>query len=80
MTAEIVLAENWDRLYSCEQAAYPTEWVRRRKVWPSISRIDNVYGDRNLFVCIPVGSTYKLDRLGLPQTSEGVLLRSKWVS
>ncbi len=54
-TAEVVLAEAWDRPYSREQAAYPAEWVRAAKVWPSVSRIDNVYGDRNLFcVCIPV--------------------------
>ncbi|HNS38942.1 MAG TPA: aminomethyl-transferring glycine dehydrogenase [Promineifilum sp.] len=54
-TAEVVLAEDWDRPYSREQAAYPAHWVRDRKVWPYSSRIDNVYGDRNLFcVCIPV--------------------------
>ena len=54
-TAEVVLAADWDRPYSREQAAYPADWVRRAKVWPSVSRIDNVYGDRNLFcVCIPV--------------------------
>ena len=54
-TAEVVLAETWDRPYSREQAAYPADWVRRAKVWPSVSRIDNVYGDRNLFcVCIPI--------------------------
>lgn len=54
-TAEVVLAADWDRPYSREQAAYPAHWVRDRKVWPYSSRIDNVYGDRNLFcVCIPV--------------------------
>ena len=54
-TAEVTLAENWDRPYSREQAAYPADWVRDRKVWPHVSRIDNVYGDRNLFcVCIPI--------------------------
>jgi glycine dehydrogenase len=54
-TAEVVLAEDWDRPYSREQAAYPAAWVRDRKVWPYSSRIDNVYGDRNLFcVCIPI--------------------------
>ena len=54
-TAEVVLAAEWDRPYSREQAAYPADWVRAAKVWPSVSRIDNVYGDRNLFcVCIPV--------------------------
>jgi len=54
-TAEVVLAETWERPYSREQAAYPADWVRDRKVWPYSSRIDNVYGDRNLFcVCIPI--------------------------
>ena len=54
-TAEVVLAADWDRPYSREQAAYPADWVRDRKVWPFVSRIDNVYGDRNLFcVCIPI--------------------------
>ncbi len=54
-TAEVVLAADWDRPYSREQAAYPADWVRDRKVWPYVSRIDNVYGDRNLFcVCIPI--------------------------
>ena len=54
-TAEVVLADEWDRPYSREQASCPAEWVRRAKVWPFVSRIDNVYGDRNLFcVCIPI--------------------------
>ena len=54
-TAEVVTAAEWARPYSREQAAYPAEWVRRGKVWPFSSRIDNVYGDRNLFcVCIPI--------------------------
>ncbi len=54
-TAEVVLAEAWERPYSREQAAYPADWVRAAKVWPYVSRIDNVYGDRNLFcVCIPI--------------------------
>ncbi|WP_374688325.1 aminomethyl-transferring glycine dehydrogenase [Promineifilum sp.] len=54
-TAEVVLAETWDRPYSREQAAYPADWVRAAKVWPSVSRIDNVYGDRHLFcMCIPI--------------------------
>jgi glycine dehydrogenase len=53
-TAEVIAGE-WDRPYSREQAAYPADWVRGRKFWPSVSRIDNVYGDRNLFcMCIPV--------------------------
>jgi glycine dehydrogenase len=54
-TAEIVTADAWDRPYSREQAAYPLAWVRESKFWPYVSRIDNVYGDRNLFCsCVPM--------------------------
>ncbi len=48
--AETLLSSSWDRSYSPEVAAYPLEWVRERKFWPPVSRIDNVFGDRNL-VC-----------------------------
>ncbi len=62
-TAEVVLAADWDRPYSREQAAYPAKWVRDRKVWPHVSRIDNVYGDRNLFcVCIPARQARRAQR------------------
>ena len=47
-TAESVLAEDWNRPYSREDAAFPAEWVRQAKFWPSVRRVDNVYGDRNL--------------------------------
>jgi glycine dehydrogenase len=54
-TAALIASENWDRPYSREQAAFPSSWVRENKFWPAVARIDNVYGDRNLFcVCIPV--------------------------
>ncbi len=49
-TAEVVTADNWNRPYSREQAAYPAPWTRQHKFWPNVGRIDNVYGDRNL-VC-----------------------------
>jgi glycine dehydrogenase len=48
-TAQVVIADNWDHSYSRTLAAYPAPWLRHRKFWPSVSRIDNVYGDRNLF-------------------------------
>ena len=52
--ADLMDAE-WDRVYSREQAAYPAQWLKEAKVWPTVNRIDNVYGDRNLFcACIPV--------------------------
>ena len=54
-TAAAVTSDQWERPYSREQAAYPPPWVRESKFWPAVSRIDNVYGDRNLFcVCLPV--------------------------
>ncbi|GAA5784474.1 aminomethyl-transferring glycine dehydrogenase [Chitiniphilus shinanonensis] len=45
----------WDRPYSREQAVFPLPWVRDNKFWPSVNRIDDVYGDRNLFcACVPI--------------------------
>ncbi len=49
-TAEAVTADDWSHVYSRQQAAYPTEAVRRAKVWSPVGRIDGVHGDRN-FVC-----------------------------
>ncbi len=49
-TAEAIASDNWNRPYSREQAAFPAPWTREHKYWPSVGRIDNVYGDRNL-VC-----------------------------
>lgn len=48
--AETLLSAEWSRAYTAESAAYPLSWVRERKFWPPVSRIDNVFGDRNL-VC-----------------------------
>jgi len=54
-TARSVIASDWSRPYSREQAAYPAPWLHEHKFWPSIGRIDNVWGDRNLFCsCVPV--------------------------
>ncbi len=46
--AEVLLSDGWDRPYSREVAAYPAPWTKEHKYWPPVSRIDNVYGDRNL--------------------------------
>jgi len=54
-TAETLLAENWDRSYSREKAAFPLSWVRENKFWPAVSRINDGYGDRNLVCsCAPI--------------------------
>ncbi len=52
-TAHQVVADKWDRPYSREQAAYPAPWTREHKFWPAVSRIDRVYGDRNLMCSCP---------------------------
>ncbi|HLX34465.1 MAG TPA: aminomethyl-transferring glycine dehydrogenase [Candidatus Limnocylindrales bacterium] len=54
-TAADLLRDEWARPYTREQGAYPAHWVRARKYWPPVRRIDNVYGDRNVVCeCLPV--------------------------
>ncbi len=54
-TAHSVITGEWTHPYSREQAAYPAAWLREHKFWPSVGRIDSVWGDRNLFcACVPV--------------------------
>jgi glycine dehydrogenase len=48
-TAQVVTADNWDRPYTREKAAFPAPWTKESKFWPAVGRIDGVYGDRNLF-------------------------------
>lgn len=48
----------WERSYSREKAAYPLPWLKEKKFWPSVGRIDDTYGDLNLFcTCPPVEDT-----------------------
>ena len=49
-TAESLIIGEWNHPYSREQAAYPTPWTKDNKFWPSVSRIDAAFGDRN-FIC-----------------------------
>jgi glycine dehydrogenase len=52
-----VAADVWTHPYSREQAAYPVSGLKQRKFWPTVSRIDNPYGDRNLMCsCPPIDS------------------------
>jgi glycine dehydrogenase len=54
-TAEVIMADVWNHAYSREKAAFPLPWVKANKFWPSVSRIDNAYGDRNLICsCLPL--------------------------
>ncbi|KAK1828614.1 glycine cleavage system P-protein-domain-containing protein [Podospora conica] len=48
----------WDRPYTRQKAAYPLPWLREKKFWPSVARVDDLYGDSNLFcTCPPVEDT-----------------------
>jgi glycine dehydrogenase len=56
-TALEVASDGWSHPYGREQAAFPAPWLRDHKFWPAVGRIDNVWGDRNLFcTCPPVAS------------------------
>ncbi|MCE9635729.1 MAG: aminomethyl-transferring glycine dehydrogenase [Planctomycetes bacterium] len=56
-TMDQIAAPEWNHPYSRESAAFPAHWVRDRKFWPFVSRVDNVYGDRNVVcTCPPIES------------------------
>jgi len=57
-TAAAVTINDWSHPYSREQAAFPLPWVRAAKFWPSVGRIDNPYGDRNLICICPPMEAY----------------------
>ncbi|SVA39591.1 uncharacterized protein METZ01_LOCUS92445 [marine metagenome] len=57
-TAQSVSNDNWDHAYSRAQAAYPAKWLKEHKYWPSVGRVDNAYGDRNLVCTCPTIDEY----------------------
>jgi glycine dehydrogenase len=62
-TAQAVSGSEWHHTYSRERAAYPMASLLQTKYWVPVARIDNVYGDRNLFCsCMPL-SSYVEDKL-----------------
>ncbi|WP_110647636.1 aminomethyl-transferring glycine dehydrogenase [Salinicola peritrichatus] len=54
-----VTAEDWERPYSRDLAAFPTQAVREAKYWPAVNRVDNVFGDRNLICSCPPIDAYR---------------------
>mmetsp|Transcript_34871 Transcript_34871/g.87732 ORF Transcript_34871/g.87732 Transcript_34871/m.87732 type:complete len:1020 (+) Transcript_34871:1453-4512(+) len=52
-TVESVVSAEWYRPYTREEAAFPTLYVRHNKFWPSVARVDDVYGDRHLICACP---------------------------
>jgi glycine dehydrogenase len=59
-TAQTVSADAWDHPYPRSQAAYPLPSLRQHKFWPAIARIDNVFGDRNVFCSCPPPGEFKM--------------------
>ncbi|MBC8260241.1 MAG: aminomethyl-transferring glycine dehydrogenase subunit GcvPB [Planctomycetia bacterium] len=57
-TSAGVIADDWDRSYSRELAAFPSEHAKMHKFWPSVGRIDQAYGDRNLVCSCPPVEEY----------------------
>ena len=57
-TMHAVTGTDWKHPYSREQAAFPAPWLRNHKFWPSVARIDDAYGDRNLMCTCPPMDSY----------------------
>lgn len=56
-TQHVVCADEWNHAYSRQQAAFPLSYVKENKFWPSVSRVNNTHGDRNLIcTCEPIES------------------------
>ncbi|GDX86339.1 glycine dehydrogenase [Gemmatimonadota bacterium] len=57
-TLEQIVSDSWSHAYSREMAAFPLAWVRGRKFWPAVGRVDNAFGDRNLVCACPPMEMY----------------------
>jgi glycine dehydrogenase len=58
-TAAAIISDAWNHKYSREQAAFPIQSLKKNKFWPSAGRINNTYGDRNIFCTCPPVVEYK---------------------
>ena len=58
-TVQSITNENWDHPYSREEAVFPEEWLKEFKYWPSVGRVENAAGDRNLVCTCPDISEYE---------------------
>ena len=63
-TLDDIVDPAWDRSYSRELAVYPSHATRIAKFWPTVNRVDDVYGDRNFVCACPPMSDYETDVLG----------------
>jgi len=54
-------SDDWKHKYSREEAAYPAKFLKLNKFWPPVARVDNVYGDKNIFCTCPSMDEFKED-------------------
>lgn len=64
-TAKSVISAQWKHSYTREKAVYPLSWIKEAKFWPSVSRVDNAYGDRNLICACPPIESYENQAVAL---------------
>ena len=62
-TAEVVTADEWDRPYSRQQAAFPAPWTREHKFWPAVGLVESAAGDRNLICACPPVEDYAAEHV-----------------
>jgi glycine dehydrogenase len=60
-TAQVMMAESWVHDYTREMAAFPLPAIKHAKYWPPVGRVDNIYGDKNVFCSCPPLLTYQTD-------------------
>ena len=58
--ARNVMSDDWNHSYTRKKAAYPLSWLEHNKFWPSVKRVDNAYGDRNLVCACPPMEAYEM--------------------
>ncbi|HEY6161113.1 MAG TPA: aminomethyl-transferring glycine dehydrogenase [Bacteroidia bacterium] len=63
-TAKAAISSNWNHSYPREKAVYPLSWVKENKFWPSVARVDNAHGDRNLVCSCPPIESYAEELAG----------------
>ena len=76
-TTTAVTSDSWNHAYSRERAAYPVPWLKEHKFWPAVARVDNVYGDRNIFCsCPPVENFVEQQPAQIISSAPGIGLQS----
>ena len=65
-TLDMILDEDWNHPYSRERACRPAPWTKNHKFWPSVARVDNAGGDRNLVCTCPPVESYAGPEPGVP--------------